>query len=141
MDELAQLFSSMETPEAMAEIQVNAVRAFQRDMSTQSQNIEVLPPDPTRENNLPSHIDMTNPNFLEEMMKQAQKNRFPVPKALPCANVQAAKYTMCESLGTMACSACKLVAYCSKVILFYIISICHSQTLVKGVPNRSLASA
>jgi len=125
MDELAQLFSSLQTPEAMAEIQANAIKAFQRDMSTQSQNIEVLPPDPTRENNLPSHFDTANPNFLEEMMKQAQKNRFPVPKALPCANVQAAKYTMCESQGTMACSACKLVAYCSKVTLFYIVNICH----------------
>jgi hypothetical protein len=34
---------------------------------------------------------------------------------LPCANVEAAKNWRCTEDGTLACSQCKLVSYCSKV--------------------------
>jgi hypothetical protein len=34
---------------------------------------------------------------------------------LPCANVDPAKHLKCPENGTLACSECKLVSYCSKV--------------------------
>ncbi|RXW14219.1 hypothetical protein EST38_g11634 [Candolleomyces aberdarensis] len=40
--------------------------------------------------------------------------RHPPPAVLPCANVQPAQYSACEKPGNKACSACKLVSYCSK---------------------------
>ncbi|KIJ61529.1 hypothetical protein HYDPIDRAFT_183158 [Hydnomerulius pinastri MD-312] len=51
-------------------------------------------------------------------MEDAAANRTPTfppftLTVLPCANAQVEKYTACENPGKMACSACRLVSYCS----------------------------
>ncbi|KAM6494778.1 protein of unknown function (DUF4470) domain containing protein [Amanita muscaria] len=112
MDELIQLFSTMMTPARMAEAQAEALRSFERDLSAQSENVRVLPPDPgnpATNASIPKDV-----NSIREMMEQTLHPRNPPPTSLPCANVQPAKYTICKDPGTMACSACKLVSYCSK---------------------------
>ena len=53
-------------------------------------------------------------DFLQELTK-VSKPRYPLPLVLPCANVEPKLYHACSNPGTMACSACKLVSYCSKV--------------------------
>ncbi|KAH6906719.1 hypothetical protein BKA70DRAFT_396558 [Coprinopsis sp. MPI-PUGE-AT-0042] len=40
--------------------------------------------------------------------------RHPPLERLPCANVEVDQYSACSKPGTMRCSACKLVSYCSK---------------------------
>jgi hypothetical protein len=117
MEELAKLFSTFSIDEARAE----AEKSLQRDMSNQNKNLRFLPSDPTAQQNSildPNDFDGPTPARLQKMLKSASdhsKPRFPAPKTLPCANVQPAKYTACEKTGTMACSKCKLVSYCSKV--------------------------
>ena len=37
------------------------------------------------------------------------------PENLPCANVEVPKRRTCQNPGKLACSACKLVSYCSEV--------------------------
>jgi hypothetical protein len=44
-----------------------------------------------------------------------EKPKFSPLENLPCANVEVQKYKMCPNPGTLACGACKLVSYCSKV--------------------------
>ena len=123
MDDVTSLFSTMHmTPALMAEIRAGSTRSFERDQSIQSPNLTALPPDPAAESKgfqFPEAGDIYDPAqyqaFFQKMMGQSFHPRYPPPTALSCANVQADKYTTCENLGTMACSACKLVSYCSKV--------------------------
>jgi len=101
MDQFAELFSKLQTPEAMSDAHAQATRSFLKDLATQSQYITALPPDPKRAKG--------GPNW------DATKTRYPAPKTLQCANVQPAKYSVCQNPGKLACSACRLVSYCSKV--------------------------
>jgi len=108
------------TPARMTEARAKAMHAFERDQNIQNQNLRVLPPDPATQkktSTFPEDID--SPAQLQsawqQMVKGSLRPRYPPPTTLPCANVQAEKYTVCENPGTMACSACKLVSYCSKV--------------------------
>jgi hypothetical protein len=71
-------------------------------LSTQTKNIRAMPPDPSEDQTFLEDIDSLSP-------------KYPPPVTLPCANVQAEKYAVCDKPGKMACSACKLVSYCSKV--------------------------
>jgi len=50
-----------------------------------------------------------------KLMREMAKPKYGPLDRLPCANVQAAKYTACDHPGISSCSNCKLVAYCSKV--------------------------
>ncbi len=123
MDEVTSLFSTMHmTPALIDKIRAEATRSFERDQSIQSPNLKALPPDPATESKgfqSPEDDDNYGPAqhqaLFKNMMEQSLHPRHAPPTALPCANVQADKYTACENLGTMACSACKLVSYCSKV--------------------------
>ncbi|KIM35241.1 hypothetical protein M413DRAFT_431291 [Hebeloma cylindrosporum] len=108
MDELIQRFSTLATPETMSKMMANAQRAMDHDMSTQTKNISMLPPDPRTANG-----DINDPaRFLQESMSRSP--RFPPPDTVPCANVQVAKYEACDKSGTQACSGCRIVSYCSK---------------------------
>ncbi|KAH6896239.1 hypothetical protein BKA70DRAFT_1316671 [Coprinopsis sp. MPI-PUGE-AT-0042] len=56
------------------------------------------------------------PPFLDPKYSDSLKSkrpRYPAPTRLPCANVQAARNSVCDKPGTMVCGACRLVAYCS----------------------------
>lgn len=55
----------------------------------------------------------------------------------PCANVVVANAWACPSPGTLACSACKLVSYCSKVRLFFLFGI-NSPWVVTSRALRSV---
>lgn len=53
--------------------------------------------------------------FVAVMNEMPYKPRFPPLDDLPCANVQPDEYQACSKAGNKACSACKLVSYCSQV--------------------------
>jgi len=112
MDPLTELFARMQTPEMIAEKQAKALRS-----SHQRQTIKSIPPDPIQAAIFRNagYFDVEDPARLQEMTTAALKARYTPPTSLPCANVQAAKYSFCQNPGKMACSACKLVSYCSKV--------------------------
>ena len=120
MDELIGQFSSLWTPETFSNATAEAQRSFDRDMSTQSKSIAVLPPDPRAGGSTfdPTNFDITDPahcaDALKSMTDGVSKVRFPPPENLPCANVQASQYKACDKQGSMACGSCKLVSYCSK---------------------------
>lgn len=102
-----------------------AQSAMDHDMSTQSKSILVLPPDPKTEGPFLdlNDLDITDPGHAQgtEVLKSITDSivskplRFPPPDTLPCANVQVHKYEVCNKPGTMVCSECRLVSYCSKV--------------------------
>ena len=118
------LFPTLMTPASMAEARVKAMRSFEHDQAVQCQNLRRLPPPPdsaTEKEALPflKDIDNCEPAQLQSawrrMMEGSLHPRYPPPTTLPCANVQVEKYAVCKNSGKMACSACKLVSYCSKV--------------------------
>ena len=122
MDEVMKLFQTLVTPATMAEARVEAVHSLEHDLAIQSQNLRRLPPDPATEKETSTFfkdIDSGDPALfqsgLRRMMEESLHPRHPPPTTLPCANVQAEKYAVCKNAGKMACSACKLVSYCSKV--------------------------
>ena len=125
MDELFAQFSGLVTPEAFSNARAEAQRSFDRDMSTQSKSIIPLPPDPRTEGSMvdPTNLDITDPSHRADILKSltdcATKVLFPPPENLPCANVQVGQYNACNKRGSMACSSCKLVSYCSKVSLVH----------------------
>ncbi|KAF9533232.1 hypothetical protein CPB83DRAFT_538125 [Crepidotus variabilis] len=114
MEQLAEAFSKLQ-PSDIAKINADAERKMLRDRSLQSQNLQVLPPLPMTEDEsrLLSEMNPSNPEFMS-MMAQGLKNPYPARTTLPCANVQPKKYAVCDKPGKMACSACRLVSYCSK---------------------------
>ena len=63
---------------------------------------------------IPTDFDFSDPKRLCEVFRK-MKSKFPPLEILPCANVHPAKLKICPKQGTKACSACKLVSYCSKV--------------------------
>ena len=121
MDELLARFSSALTPEMFPNaVTTEAQNSFERYMATQSKSIAVLPPDSnTEESTLdPTNLDITDPapraDVLGSLTNSISKLRFAPPENLPCANVQVQQYKACDKQGSMACSSCKLVSYCSK---------------------------
>ncbi|KAF9239784.1 hypothetical protein BU15DRAFT_46298 [Melanogaster broomeanus] len=83
-------------------------------------NIRTLPPVPTNDGwsslggyNPLSFLSSGWQGLIDHAIDQ-QNSKFPPPEILPCANVQVELYTACEKPGKLACSACKLVSYCSK---------------------------
>lgn len=117
MDESTKVLGSTAlNPTQMAEAKAKALRSFERDLSTQNANIKVLPPEPATDSEGAFPEDI---NSMEDQLHNASKRslwpRHPPPTTLPCANVQLSKYKVCKDSGTMACSECKLVSYCSKV--------------------------
>lgn len=59
--------------------------------------------------------DMSQDEIMDAMIKAPSDSPFPLLGRHPCANVNVAKYSACSKPGTMACSECRLVSYCSKV--------------------------
>lgn len=118
MEELSERLSRLLTPEMNTYVE----NRIQREAATQSKNLRRLPPDPMAGKTAPAPnlngLDESDPVGLREACLQSLQNtkpRFPPPEMLPCANVQAEQYTTCQNQGKLACSACKLVSYCSKV--------------------------
>ncbi|KJA20456.1 hypothetical protein HYPSUDRAFT_43147 [Hypholoma sublateritium FD-334 SS-4] len=52
--------------------------------------------------------------FMDAVVKAPSDAPFRLLGVHPCANVNVAKYSACSKPGTMACSECRLVSYCSK---------------------------
>jgi hypothetical protein len=119
MDEFAKQLSALMTPTRISEMKAHAVQAKERDQSTQTKNIRVIPPDPSVDQTSLKDIDSFGPDEFQSMVQKALKDslspQYPPLITLPCANVQAEKYVVCDKPGKMACGACKLVSYCSKV--------------------------
>ena len=128
MDELLARFSSSLTPEMFPNVTAEAQNSFDRDMSTKSKSIAVLPPDPNTSGST-TNLDITDPtrraDVLGSLKDSIPKLRFAPPEDLPCANVQVQQYKACNKQGSMACSSCKLVSYCSKVS-----SVCSQSTQI-----------
>lgn len=130
MDELIERFSTLVGSESMSKIMAEAQSTMDHDMSTQSKSISAIPPDPKTGGsylNL-SDLDITDagPAQRTEVLKSITDSivskplRFPPLDTLPCANVQVYKYEVCNKPGTMVCSECRLVSYCSKVGCIFI---------------------
>ena len=144
MDELFAQFPGLFTPEAFSNARAEGQRFLDREMSTQSKSIIPLPPDPNVGGSIfdPTNLDITDPSHRADILKSltdsATKVRFPPPENLPCANVQVGQYNACNKRGSMACSSCKLVSYCSKVCSVR----SHSTTYIYngnvGVPENPL---
>ena len=121
MDELFAQFPGLFTPEAFSNTRAEAQRFLDREMSTKSKSIIPLPPDPMAARSIfdPTNHDTIDPPHRADILKSftdcATKVRFPPPENLLCANVQVSQYSACNKRGSMACSSCKLVSYCSKV--------------------------
>ncbi|KAF8800717.1 hypothetical protein BYT27DRAFT_7199539 [Phlegmacium glaucopus] len=117
MDDPMDRLSRLITPE----IKAKAEHAMQRDLNIQNKNLRTIPPDKkTGKGSLVPNlndIDEDDTAGLQEaLLKYCLhiKPRFPPLEMLPCANVHVEQYTACENQGTSACSACRLVSYCSK---------------------------
>ena len=122
MDQLIEGFSALRNSEMVSKIMAKAQSAMDRDMATQSKSISILPPDPKAGGSFfdSTDVDITDPARRTEFLKSITDSiskplRFPPLDTLPCANVQVDKYDACNKPGTMACSECRLVSYCSKV--------------------------
>jgi len=124
MDEVMKLLPTLMTPANMAEARAEVMRSFEHDQAIQCRNLRPLsppPPGPATETETSTFLkDIDSEpvqlhSALRRMMEESLHPRYPPPTALPCANVQAEKYAVCKNPGKMACSACKLVSYCSKV--------------------------
>lgn len=94
-----------------------AERAYNRDMSSTNANIRVLPPPPVAGVSTKLKMALAGDDPTSALLEEAKTAtpRFPPLEFLPCANVDAERAMVCQKRGTMACSACKLVSYCSKV--------------------------
>ncbi|OJA20467.1 hypothetical protein AZE42_04908 [Rhizopogon vesiculosus] len=90
---------------------IAALSAFMQDTSTTS-SLTSMPPDPSTSGKFGDFGISDWKSALEACRKM--KPKFPPPEMLPCANVDIAKSKVCPKQGTKACSACKLVSYCSK---------------------------
>ena len=115
MDGLSELFSRLMTPEMMAEVE-------HQEMSAKSKSLQYMPPDPFAGKAAPipnlKDLDESDPAAVAEAVFRSIQDvrpRYPPLEMLPCANVQVKQYTACENQARLACSACKLVSYCSKV--------------------------
>ncbi|OAX31589.1 hypothetical protein K503DRAFT_777457, partial [Rhizopogon vinicolor AM-OR11-026] len=90
---------------------IAALSEFMQDTSTTS-SLRTVPPDPSTSGNF-ADFDVSDPKRAFEAFRK-MKPKIPPPEMLPCANVDVEKYKVCQKQGTKACSACKLVSYCSK---------------------------
>jgi hypothetical protein len=105
----------------------------------------MIPPNPSTEvgsaldTNLLANLKADPEAFLKSITEKANKLQFPAPERLPCANVDVDKYKACPNNGTMACSACKLTSYCSKVIIFSCRAFTYFNGLYIGVSEGTLA--
>lgn len=112
------MFSRVMSPESIAEVQA----AVHRDTSFQNKNLRAIPPDPMTSAKWSSSFasmsvvneDDFRASFTANMVQNAQPGFSPLER-LPCANIEVEKYKTCPNPGARACSACKLVSYCSKV--------------------------
>lgn len=119
MDDLTKLLSTLMTPTYMAEARAEAMRSFERDLSTRTPNLRAMPPDPSTDYEFSIDFENFGPaqyqSLMEDILVKPLQPKRPLITSLPCANVQAEKYFFCKKPGTRACSACKLVSYCSQV--------------------------
>ena len=95
-----------------------AEHAYNRDMSSTNANIRVLPPPPVSSvSSTKLKMALAGDDPRSAILEEAKnaKPRFPPLEFLPCANVDAERARVCQKRGAMACGACKLVSYCSKV--------------------------
>ena len=104
------MYSDIFSPEVTAA----AERAYQLNNDAGNSNVRVMDPHPSVSSNLRAKIN-TPRAFMQTIIQESMKPKFPPPENLPCANVEVAKYRACKSPGKLACSVCKLVSYCSKV--------------------------
>jgi len=141
MDELTNLLSLF--PKEMID---EAERQHNRDLSLKNKNIRSIPPDPVSDfaSKLElKGLDTSNPDLVREALLKSVpdiKPTYPPLESLPCANVEAAKYMACLKPGTKACSACKLVSYCSQVSDRYLLVAFLLVLHHVGVSKSALAS-
>lgn len=110
MDKLTNLLNSklVLTPEMRA----HAEQSYLRDLCPTNPNLRAIPPTPSA-----FGIDLdgiADFNTLLNVLTKLQ-SPYPPPERLLCANVQVSMRKVCDKLGNMICSQCKLVSYCSKV--------------------------
>ena len=107
------MFSGFFSPEVIAA----AEREYQLNHDSGNTNVCVMDPDPSVSSNLRAKVNesKTPQAFIQTVIQESMKPKFPPPENLPCANVEVAKYRTCQNPGKLACSACELVSYCSEV--------------------------
>ncbi|OAX32095.1 hypothetical protein K503DRAFT_20610 [Rhizopogon vinicolor AM-OR11-026] len=92
---------------------INAMSRLPTSWDTSSL-ISVAPdPSTSDEQIIPIDFDPSDQERLFDILRKVKPKFHPL-EVLPCANVDAMKYKVCSKQGTRACSACKLVSYCSK---------------------------
>jgi len=96
-----------------------AERQHNRDLYLKNKNIRSILPEPVSDfaSKLELQgLDTSNPDLVREAILKSMskvKPKYPPLETLPCANVEVIKYKACLKPGTKACSACRLVSYCS----------------------------
>lgn len=116
MDRFTDLFPYLLTPEMRTEAEAD----HSHNTSSQNLHLRIIERDsmlPPGFNIIPDKFDTSDPRILSDMIKSVVENvksPFPPLETLPCANVEPDKFRACSKPGTMACSACKLVSYCSR---------------------------
>ncbi|OJA14610.1 hypothetical protein AZE42_07966 [Rhizopogon vesiculosus] len=83
--------------------------------SRDTSSLMSVAPDPSTsgEQIIPIDFDPSDRERLFDILRKGKPKFLPL-EVLPCANMDAMKYKVCPKQGTKACSACKLVSYCSK---------------------------
>lgn len=115
MDPFHDPFNHLLTPEQRAE----SDSSYEDFRGIRSHNLRKIPPDPYSQlHTKTDELDRSEDPLISFQKYASQsKPRFPPPEVLPCANVKVAKYRVCPNPGDKACSSCRLVSYCSKVII------------------------
>ena len=115
--------------------------------------LNTIPPDPDRERRDIEHLmeylrvstdgpsGLSREEAMAKYIKEVMPTAVPPPKSLPCANVKVEAYEACDKPGTRACSACKLVSYCSKVGGLVLAGDRIADRCPAGVPARTLEEA
>jgi hypothetical protein len=112
MDESTKPFSTTAITLALTDDTYTELAHYvERELASRSGNIVAAYPAKENANPFSSDLDGLEP---DEMERPSRLRYLPLT-TLPCANTYPAKHVVCKNLGKMACSACKLVSYCSKV--------------------------
>jgi len=116
---------------ASNEIMDEAECQHNRDLPSKNKNLRRIPPPPGPVSDIASELDFkgldtSNLDLFREGLLKSMSSIEPPPhpplESLPCANIEVTKYKVCLKPGTKACSACKLVSYCSPVSDHYLLA-------------------
>jgi hypothetical protein len=117
---MCQCFKSFHPPAFSSKTsKASLINAMSRLLTSRdTSSLMSVAPDPSTsgEQIIPIDFDPSDRERLFDILRKGKPKFLPL-EVLPCANMDAMKYKVCPKQGNKACSACKLVSYCSKVRL------------------------